>query len=56
MSLEITYLKKRDLFYKGLKDLGFDFKPPSGTYFMLVPIDSFTKKNDIEFAKELIEN
>jgi len=50
-----TYEAKRNFFYKELCKLGFEFKNPEGTYFMLIPIESFTKKNDVEFAKELIQ-
>lgn len=49
------YQDKRDLFYKELCDIGFDFKSPQGTYFMLVPIRKFTDKDDVEYAKELIQ-
>lgn len=50
------YLEKRDRFVKGLHDIGFDFQAPNGTYFILVPIEHFTEKDDVEFAKELIED
>tara|TARA_B100001971_G_C18268024_1_gene596408 strand:+ start:89532 stop:90692 length:1161 start_codon:yes stop_codon:yes gene_type:complete len=49
------YEQKRNRFVKGLKEIGFDFEAPSGTYFILVPIKSFTDKDDVEFAKELIK-
>lgn len=49
------YQDKRDLFYKELCDIGFDFKSPQGTYFMLIPIRKFTDKDDVEYAKELIQ-
>jgi N-succinyldiaminopimelate aminotransferase len=48
------YKGKRDFFYQELKNLGFDFKIPRGTYFMMVPIDSKTKLNDVDFAMKLI--
>jgi aspartate/methionine/tyrosine aminotransferase len=50
-----TYREKRDLFYNELTQIGFDFKSPEGTYFMLVPIQNFTDKDDVAFAQELIQ-
>lgn len=49
------YQGKRDYFYQGLKQLGFDFSSPQGTYFMMVPIHHKTKLNDIEYAMKLIK-
>lgn len=50
-----TYREKRDYFYSGLKSLGFDFKNPRGTYFMMVPITGKTKLNDVDFAMKLVK-
>lgn len=50
-----TYKQKRDLFYSGLKSLGFDFPIPKGTYFMMLPLDQITEKDDVSFCEELIE-
>jgi N-succinyldiaminopimelate aminotransferase len=49
------YKGKRDLFYKELTNLGFDFAIPVGTYFMMVPISKKTKLKDVDFALELIK-
>ncbi len=49
------YQSKRDLFYSGMKEIGFDFKKPEGTYFMMVPIHQITKMSDVDFAYHLIE-
>jgi aspartate/methionine/tyrosine aminotransferase len=49
------YRSKRDFFYNELKILGFDFKIPKGTYFMMVPIRNKTKLKDVEFALKLIQ-
>jgi aspartate/methionine/tyrosine aminotransferase len=49
------YKEKRDFFYNKMMDLGFKFPIPKGTYFMMVPITSKTKLNDVEFALELIK-
>lgn len=49
------YQDKRDLFCKGLRELGFEFKDPEGTYFVMLPIHQKTSKKDIDFCRELIE-
>lgn len=48
------YKGKRDFFYNELKALGFDFKIPRGTYFMMVPISSKTNLKDVDYAMKLI--
>lgn len=50
-----TYKEKRDYFYQGLRQRGFDFATPRGTYFMMVPIAGKTPKTDVDFALELVE-
>lgn len=50
-----TYQNKRDLFYDGMKELGFNFPKPEGTYFMMVPIKDKTSKSDVDYCLELIE-
>lgn len=49
------YKSKRDFFYHELRNLGFEFSIPKGTYFMMVPISEKTKLKDVEFALKLIE-
>jgi N-succinyldiaminopimelate aminotransferase len=49
------YKEKRDYFYSELIKLGFDFKFPRGTYFMMVPISQKTKLNDVDFSMKLIQ-
>jgi len=49
------YQTKRDYFYKELKELGFNFKLPKGTYFMMVPIQNKTQLKDVDFALKLIQ-
>jgi aspartate/methionine/tyrosine aminotransferase len=49
------YKEKRDYFYKELRSLGFDFKIPAGTYFMMVPISKKTDLKDVDFAMKLIQ-
>jgi N-succinyldiaminopimelate aminotransferase len=48
------YKGKRDLFYQEMKNLGFDFPIPKGTYFMMVPITSKTNLKDVDYAMKLI--
>lgn len=49
-----TYLNKRNLFMRGLSDLGINFSAPKGTYFIMLPIEGITKLNDVEFCEKLI--
>ncbi len=49
------YKGKRDLFYQELKNLGFDFPIPKGTYFMMVPISRKTNLRDVDYAMKLIQ-
>lgn len=49
------YKSKRDMFYKELKDIGFDFSIPKGTYFMMVPISQKTNLKDVDYALKLIK-
>ncbi|MFP5385311.1 MAG: pyridoxal phosphate-dependent aminotransferase [Bacteriovoracia bacterium] len=49
------YKGKRDYFYSELKNLGFDFPIPKGTYFMMVPISHKTDLKDVDFALKLIK-
>lgn len=48
------YTHMKDIFTKGLKDIGFTFSEPEGTYFLMVDISEFARgKNDVEFCEEL---
>jgi aspartate/methionine/tyrosine aminotransferase len=48
------YKEKRDWFYKEMKQLGFEFAIPKGTYFMMVPITKHTDLKDVDYALKLI--
>jgi aspartate/methionine/tyrosine aminotransferase len=48
------YKQKRDWFYREMKELGFDFPIPKGTYFMMVPISKHTNLSDVDYAMKLI--
>lgn len=49
------YKGKRDSFYAEMMKLGFDFKIPKGTYFMMAPISKKTDLKDVDFAMKLIQ-
>lgn len=49
------YKAKRDYFYQEMMKLGFEFKSPLGTYFMMVPISSKTKLSDVDYSMKLIQ-
>ena len=51
--LQATYTHKRDLFLKGLKDVGLEFSEPQGAYYVLMDITSFGYDNDLEFCQVL---
>ena len=52
--LQDHYTHMRDIFVGGLKDLGFTYTEPQGSYFMMVDISEFSKgKSDVEFCEEL---
>lgn len=49
------YKGKRDYFYEEMMKLGFEFKKPLGTYFMMVPIQGKTDLKDVDYAMKLIK-
>lgn len=52
--LQDHYTHMRDIFVGGLRDLGWKFSEPEGSYFMMVDISDFQKgRTDIEFCEEL---
>lgn len=51
--LQETYTHKRDLFLKGLKDVGLEFSEPQGAYYVLMDITPFGYDNDLEFCQVL---
>ena len=51
--LQATYTHKRDLFLKGLKDVGLEFSEPQGAYYVLIDITPFGYDNDLEFCQVL---
>ena len=51
--LQATYTHKRDLFLKGLTDVGLEFSEPQGAYYVLMDITPFGYDNDLEFCQVL---
>lgn len=51
--LQDIYTHKRDLFLKGLDDIGLDHTDPQGAYYVLMDISEFGYENDLEFCEDL---
>lgn len=51
--LQDHYTHMKNLFVKGLRDIGFTFTEPQGAYYVLVDISEFKRKNDLEFCERL---
>lgn len=53
--LQDLYLHKRDLFCRGLADIGLKHTIPQGAYYVLVDISEFGYESDEAFCQDLIE-
>lgn len=51
--LQETYTEKRDLFLKGLNDIGLTYTTPQGAYYIMVDVSEFGSTNDIKFCEWL---
>ncbi|MBQ9189014.1 MAG: aminotransferase class I/II-fold pyridoxal phosphate-dependent enzyme [Clostridia bacterium] len=51
--VQAHYTHMKDLFCGGLRNLGFDFIDPQGTYFILVDIGKYAKGDDVAFCERL---
>lgn len=51
--LQDKYTKKRNLFLKGLDDIGIAHTVPQGAYYILLDISEFGYKSDLEFCEVL---
>lgn len=51
--LQNHYTHMRDLFLKGLDDIGLKYVAPQGAYYVMVDISEFNCKNDLEFCEWL---
>ena len=52
-SLQAKYTKKKDLFLKGLDDIGISHTIPQGAYYVLLDISEFGYESDLEFCEVL---
>lgn len=51
--LQAKYTEKRDLFLKGLDDIGISHTVPQGAYYILLDISEFGYESDLEFCEAL---
>ena len=49
------YTEKRDLFLKGLDDIGIAHTTPQGAYYVLLDISEFGYESDLDFCEKLAE-
>lgn len=53
LNLQAHYTHMKDLFTKGLQDIGLKFTEPQGAYYVMVDISDFGYANDEEFCIDL---
>ena len=53
-TLQEKYTEKRNLFLKGLDDIGLKHTVPQGAYYVLLDIREFGFKSDLDFAETLV--
>jgi aminotransferase len=51
--LQNHYTHMKNLFVKGLRDIGFTFTEPQGAYYVMVDISDYKRENDLEFCERL---
>jgi len=49
------YTEKRELFLKGLNDLGIQHTPPEAAYYVLLDISEYGYESDLDFCEKLAE-
>ena len=54
--LASSYRRKRDYLVEELRGLGFDVRPPAGTYYVCAGIRPLGFEDDVAFCRHLIEN
>lgn len=52
-NLQAHYTHMKELFIKGLRDIGLSFTEPQGAYYVLVDISEFGYKSDLLFCEDL---
>lgn len=53
LELRKIYTEKKDLFLKGLQDIGLTYTTPEGAYYVMVDISQFGYKDDFKFCEWL---
>ena len=53
--LQAEYTHKRDLFLRGLRDIGIAHTVPEGAYYIMMDISEFGYESDLEFCEVLAE-
>ena len=53
--LQDKYTEKRDLFLKGLDDIGIQHTVPQGAYYIMLDISEFGYASDLDFCEKLAE-
>ena len=53
--LKSTYTRKKDLFIKGLDDLGIAHTDPQGAYYVMLDISEFGHGSDLDFCVKMAE-
>ena len=54
--LAAMYKRKRDSFVGALRDVGFEVATPHGAYYVMADIGPFGAKDDVAFARHLVED
>jgi aminotransferase len=54
--LAADYQARRDRICDALWEIGFDFEPPEGAYYIMAGIKAFGVTDDVEFARYLVRN
>ncbi len=54
--LQDKYTRKRELFLKGLDDIGISHTVPQGAYYIMLDISEFGYKDDLEFCYDLAKD
>src|SRR5260370_1987768 len=49
------YAERRDVIVSGLREFGFEVEAPDGAYYVMAGIGSFGARDDVAFARRLIE-
>ena len=53
--LKQVYTQKKELFIKGLDDIGIDHTNPQGAYYVMLDISGFGYESDLDFCEKLAE-